>query len=76
MATISKGEVIFIERLKNEAVIRQQIALNSRMYEIGKISKGMFERAQKILNGRLASLLSSGIISNSKMIFLEDVHGG
>jgi len=68
--------VIFIEKLKNEAVIRQQIALNSKMYEIGKISKGMFERAQKILNGRLTSLLPNDIISNSEMIFLEDVHGG
>ena len=68
--------MIFIEKLKNEAVIRQQIALNSKMYEIGKISKGMFERAQKILNGRLTSLLPNDIISNSEMIFLEDVHGG
>jgi hypothetical protein len=62
------GEVIALEGWKGQAVIRQQIALNRRMYETGRISRCLHDAAYKILLERLIKVSACDIISLSEMI--------
>ena len=41
---------------EEEIVIRQQMALNSRMYKIGKVSKSLHDRARAVLSEKLAKI--------------------
>jgi hypothetical protein len=59
--------VIFIGDLKGEAVIRQQIALNSRMFELGEISKHLHDQACKILLERLTNIINYDNIIDIKI---------
>ena len=58
----------FIDHLKEQIVIQQQMALNKRMYEIGKISKQMRDRAHETLKSRLTMTMKNDIINHSKVI--------
>jgi len=48
--------VIFIEKLKEQAIIRQQIVLNSRMFAMGKIPRHLHDQTNDILLGRLTKV--------------------
>jgi len=70
----NEDEVIIIEDLKQLAVIRQQIALNSSMFEAGRIPGYMHDHAKMVLLGRLTkaaardNIIDDENISHSKMI--------
>ena len=65
----NKCEVIYIRNFKEEAVIRQQIALNKRIYDLGKISKTLHDKAQRILIDRLTRLDSCDIVLSDEDIY-------
>jgi len=54
--------VICIEGLREQAIIRQQIVLNGRMFETGRIPKHLHDRTYKILIDRLTKIATCDII--------------
>jgi len=56
--------VIFINELKDLAVIRQQIMLNRKMLEAGRIPRHLHDRAHDILLDRLTKTAAYDIILN------------
>jgi hypothetical protein len=59
--------VIFIDHLKEQLVIRQQIALNHKMYEAQKISKLLHHRTHQTLINRLTKITEGIIVSHGKV---------
>ena len=62
----NKCEVICIDELKELAIIRQQIALNGRMFEADRIPKHLHDRTYKILIDRLTKAATCDTIINNK----------
>ena len=54
--------MIYIEKLREQAIIRQQIALNSWMFEIGKIPKYLHGQTYDVLLERLTKAAVFDII--------------
>lgn len=46
-------EVACMKEAEEQIVLHQQIALNNKMYKIGKVSKSLHERANKALQERI-----------------------
>jgi len=63
-----KCEVINIDKLREQAVIQQQIALNNRMLEMEKIPKHLHEHTYKILLDKLTKISTYSIIIDSNII--------
>jgi len=61
----TNSEVIFIEELKDLIVIRQQIMLNSRMLEMGRIPKNLHDLTYNILIDRLTKTATHDTIVNN-----------